>query len=142
MTAGRYVKVSMPYPGDVISVNHYQGRAADGHEYVKAEAQAWKDELIITLNNYQSRANTSLDDWKLPLTVTCDGKFKDLNHCPDLSNLSKVTLDAIQDVTGVNDRDMRWHDGKRELDKESVPELIITIEENSEITQDKKEEAA
>ncbi len=54
-----------------------------------------------------------LEDWKLPLTVQCDGRFKDKRSTPDLSNLSKVILDAIQDASGVNDSNMRWRDGEK-----------------------------
>ena len=68
-----------------------------------------------------------VEDWKLPLQVTCSGRFKDKRSTPDLSNLSKCTLDAIEECTGVNDRDMRWHDG--DITYGDDPRLFITIEE-------------
>jgi len=117
------IQISIPYPGDVISVNHYRGRRRDGGEYVKAEAQAWMDALGWMIKQHH------IEDWRLPLDVNCDGVFRDLNNCPDLSNLSKCTLDAIEEVIGINDRNMRWHDGTPTIDKARPPELTITIQE-------------
>ena len=115
--------VKMPYLGDVISVNHYRGRTRDGREYIKADAQAWMDMLGWLLKQYH------IEDWKLPLHVTCSGVFRDNRSAPDLSNLSKCCLDAIEEVSGVNDRDMRWHDGDRRINGTDSPELTITIKE-------------
>jgi len=119
----RLITVGMPYPGDVISVNHYLGARRDGGYFVKQEAQAWMDMLGWIIKPWH------IEEWKLPLTVTCDGRFKDENHAPDLSNLSKVTLDAIQEVTGIDDKNFRWQDGTRTFDKDKTPELKITIKE-------------
>ena len=116
------VVMEMPYPGAVISVNHYTGRRKGGGYYVMADAQAWMDALGWQLKQYH------IEDWKLPLHVTCDGQFTDARSAPDLSNLSKVVLDAIEETTGVNDREMRWHDGERVI-KKGEPYLRITIEE-------------
>ncbi|KKL83966.1 hypothetical protein LCGC14_1969460 [marine sediment metagenome] len=117
------VVIEMPYIGSVLSVNHYLGRNRHGGVYVKAGAKEWGWELGWKIKQYH------IEDWKLPLHVTCDGQFVDARSAPDLSNLSKVTLDAIEETTGVNDRDMRWHDGERTLKKDEPPYLRITIEE-------------
>jgi Holliday junction resolvase RusA-like endonuclease len=119
----RQVVIGMPYPGQVISVNHYRGRTQDGREYVKADAEAWMNMLGWLIKAYH------IEDWRLPLRVTCSGTFRDERAAPDLSNLSKCILDAIEDTTGVNDREMRWKDGDREIDGTKEPELIITIGE-------------
>jgi len=118
----RKAVIQIDYPGSVISVNHYKGRRRDGGTYVKAEALAWQVELGWTVKELQ------LDDWKLPLHITCDGFFKDARSAPDISNLSKVINDSIEAVCKHNDRDFRWHDGDRNL-AEPEPYLIITIEE-------------
>jgi Holliday junction resolvase RusA-like endonuclease len=123
MTERRAVTIGIPYPGAVISVNHYRGRSKDGGEYVKAEAKAWMDALGWLLKSYH------VEDWRLPLHVTCSGMFQDAAHAPDLSNLSKCTLDAIEEVTGVNDRNFRWHDGSLIYKKDERPEIIIEIKE-------------
>jgi Holliday junction resolvase RusA-like endonuclease len=117
----RSITMEIAYPGACISVNHYRGRAQDGGEYVRPEARAWQEELMWALKPYH------LEDWRLPLSVTCDGVFLDKRHQPDLSNLSKCTLDAIEEVTGVNDQNMRWRDGQVTYSKKPV--LIITVEE-------------
>lgn len=119
----REITISMPYPGAVISVNHYRGRRKDGQEYVRPEARAWMEQLGWLIKTQH------IEGWQLPLHVTCSGRFQRHNRAPDLSNLSKCTLDAIEEATGLNDRDFRWHDGQRIIDAGSEPELRITIEE-------------
>lgn len=120
----RSIIVEMFYPGAVISCNHYLGRRKKHSGfYVREEAQAWKDEL-----GWQIKTS-HIEEWKLPLTVTCDGQFKDKRSQPDLSNLSKVVLDAIEETTGVNDVNYRWRDGDITIDKTADPILLITIEE-------------
>ena len=116
--------VRIDYPGaDGCSVNHYLGRRAGGGYYVKPEAVAFKQELQWLLKHCH------LEDYKLPLSVTCDGFFKDERSAPDLSNLSKVIMDSIQDLIFVNDKEYRWHDGKRVIGEKN-PYLIITISES------------
>ena len=123
MTERHSVTISIHYSGKCISVNHYLGRTYDGREYVRAEARNWMDMLGWEIKL------AHVEDWRLPLSVTCSGRFKDQRSAPDLSNLSKCVLDAIEAVTGINDRDMRWRDGERTIDNNSDPELTITIEE-------------
>jgi len=112
------VTVSIDYPGSVISVNHYK----NGY-YTKRETKEWMEALGWLVKT------SHIENWKLPLSVTCSGKFRDARSAPDLSNLSKVVLDSLQEVSGVNDKDMRWHDGERTLGA-SRPELTITIAES------------
>ncbi len=123
------ITVQMEYIGKELSCNHYKF----GY-FTKRVVKAWMDELgwLIKLEH--------IEDWKLPLTVQCSGQFKDKRSQPDLSNLSKVILDAIEETTGVNDRDMRWRDGRvTYVDKWEAehygaePLLWITISENVEV---------
>jgi len=114
------VTIIMPYIGKVLSVNHYRGRRRDGGEYVKSETRDWMEELGWKIKMYH------IEDWSLPLHVTCSGVFKDKRSTPDLSNLSKVILDAIEETTGINDVNYRWHDGTISYGE---PELVIEIKE-------------
>ena len=109
--------IEISYPGSVITSNHYKYR---GGIYTKPEAKAFMVELGWTIKELH------LDDWRLPLHVTCSGRFKD-RRVPDLSNLSKVILDAIQEAGGVNDKYMRWHDG--DVTYGEPPVLWISITE-------------
>ena len=113
------ITVEMPYIGRELSVNHYKF----GY-FTKREVKDWMVELggLIT--------SAHIEDWKRPLIVQCSGQFKDKRSQPDLSNLSKVILDAIEETTGVNDRDMRWRDGTVTYGE---PLLWITIVENMEV---------
>ncbi len=107
----------MDYPGAVITVNHYKYKG----RYTRPEARHWSDAL-----GWQIKGK-GIEAWTLPLSVTCDGVFRNKRQQPDLSNCSKVVLDAIENATGINDRDMRWHDGDVTYGPE--PKLIITIKE-------------
>ena len=112
--------INIPYPGSHISVNHYLGRNKNGGYYVKPEANDFKEELQWLLKRCQ------LEDYILPLEVICSGWFKNERSAPDLSNLSKIILDSIQELTGWNDKDFRWHDGTRNIGFKE-PYLLITI---------------
>ena len=113
-------QIKIYYPGDCISVNHYLGKRKGGGFYVKPETKEW----IVEFQWLLKRCH--IEDCSLPLEITCSGYFKDARSAPDLSNLSKVVLDAIQEPTGLNDKDFRWHDGKREIGYKD-PYLLITI---------------
>jgi Holliday junction resolvase RusA-like endonuclease len=125
MSKRKSVTIAISYPGACISVNHYLGRAKNGREYVRPEARIWMEELGWVVKSQH------IEDWRLPLRVTCTGRFNDLRSAPDLSNLSKCTLDAIEEATSINDRDMRWRDGERKFSVGDLPELFITIEESA-----------
>lgn len=114
--------IRMRYIPD-LSVNHYLGRRKGGGYYVKQEVKDWKEELGWLLKRLH------LEDWALPISITCDGVFKDERSAPDLSNLSKVICDTIEETCGVNDKNFRWHDGKREIEK-CDPYLLITFRES------------
>jgi Holliday junction resolvase RusA-like endonuclease len=112
----RHGIIKVPYIGSVLSVNHYKW----GH-YTKKEVKEWMRDLgweVKTLH---------LDTWKLPITITCDGYFKFKNKYPDLSNLAKCTLDAIEDGSGINDKNFKWHDG--DIKQADPPYLILKFEE-------------
>lgn len=113
----REVTVEMDYPGSVISANHYKYH---GGVYTKPEAKAFMEELGWRIKT------SHIEDWKLPLKVRLDGRFKDKRNQPDLSNLSKVVMDSLEEASGVNDRDMRWEDGDVTYGE---PKLWITISE-------------
>lgn len=117
----RSIKVEMPYIGGVLSENHYRGRRRDGNFYVRREVRDWMEELGWLIKT------SHIGEWALPLTVKCDGRFKNTHQQPDLSNLSKVVLDAIEEITVVNDRDMRWQDGGVSYGEPAL--LTITITE-------------
>ncbi len=115
--------IKIQYPGDCLSVNHYLGRRKGGGYYVKQETKDWMEQFQWLLKRCH------LEDFMLPLEVTCDGWFRDERSAPDISNLSKVILDSIEEISGINDKFMKWKDGKRTIDKKCSPYLLITIQE-------------
>ncbi len=118
--------VKIHYPGSCISVNHYLGKRRGGGVYVKQETIDWKEELQWLLKRCH------LEDYKLPLHVTCSGYFKDERSAPDLSNLSKIIMDSIESLTHINDNNFRWHDGER-LAGYKEPYLLITFTESGDV---------
>jgi len=109
----RKVQIVTDYFGD-LSVNHYKYKY-----YTKREVAAWMQELGWLIKPLD------LKEWRLPITVRCDGRFKDKRSCPDISNLAKVCLDAIEAGSGVNDKYFRWQDG--DLTYGEPPVLWITL---------------
>ena len=119
----RSITVSIGYPGSDISCNHYTGRRRGGGVYVKPQARAFMIELGWLLKA------SHIEDWNMPISVTCSGVFRDLRSTPDLSNLSKCIMDGIEELIGVNDRNYRWHDGTITWSKDEEPQLTITVQE-------------
>ncbi len=115
--------IKIHYPGSEISVNHYLGRRKGGGYYIKPEATEWKTEFQWLLKHCH------LEDYRLPLEVTCSGWFKDERSAPDLSNLSKIIMDSIQELIHINDSNFRWHDGTRNIGVKEEPYLIIAFSE-------------
>ena len=66
-------------------------------------------------------------------TVTVSGLFRDKRSAPDLDNLAKVILDAIQAGSGINDVNFRWRSGSMLFNKSEEPALGIIISEMDEV---------
>ncbi len=115
--------IIMPYIGSVLSVNHRLGRRKGGGYYVKQEVRDWEEEYMWLLKRLH------FEDWQLPLVITCSAWFKDERSACDLVNLQKSVLDPIETLTGINDKNMRWRDGNREIDPKQDPHLLIGIQE-------------
>ena len=121
----RSITIEMPYIGAVLSVNHYLGRTRYGTIYVKRDVKKWKESLGWLLKT------SHIEDWKLPLQILVGGVFRDKRSCPDLHNCLKVICDAIEELTGINDRYFRTETGQPTIDKTKTPSLFITVKEIS-----------
>ena len=115
----RTAVIEILYPGSIISVNHYKYKY-----YTKKGARDFMEELGWLVKPHH------IEEWKLPITVRCSGFFTDKRSTPDLSNLSKCILDSLEEVSGVNDRFMRWQDGDINY-TEDDPKLVIEIKEDA-----------
>ena len=119
------ITVEMSYIGGVLSENHYRGRRRDGNLFVRREARDWMEELGWKIKT------AHIEDWALPLTVKCDGRFKNTHRQPDLHNLLKVICDGIEEVTGVNDKYYLTETGEATVDNTKEPVIFITISERA-----------
>ena len=117
------ITIEMPYIKD-LSVNHYLGRRRGGGYYVKKEVKAWGEELGWLIKTQH------IEDWKLPLHVNIDCVFRNKRDACDPHNLLKVVCDAIEEVTGVNDKYYTTSTGEPLFDAEQEPHLIISIGED------------
>lgn len=115
----RTMMVKMPYIGSDLSVNHYKF----GTYQKKPEVIGWMNQLGWEIKSAR------IQDWKQPITVNVSGVFKNEGRCPDTHNLLKVICDAIQDVTGLNDKYYRTETEVPVIDKTREPTLIIRITE-------------
>ena len=111
------VIVEMPLINN-LSVNHYLIKTRRG-VFKRKEIKAWQEAL-----GWQIKT-AHIEDWGLPLRVTCDLVQTDY-RTRDISNYSKVVLDAIEEASGVNDMYMRWQDGQI-FHTGANPVLIIEI---------------
>lgn len=108
-------KIVMPYIGGILSENAYKWHQTKG---TKPFVRLWMKELaekVRLLNIPESKS----------YEVGVFGKFTDERR-PDISNLFKVTSDAIEKGLGINDKHFRLVDKGYELGHLD-PELVITI---------------
>lgn len=117
----RHTTIKMPYPGCVITENHYLGRNGKA-SYIKPGAKEWAQDLIFLINR------CGIKDWKLPLKITVSGVFKNDRERCDLHNL-KILYDSIQKATGLNDKDYHTETIPGTIDKTVEPFILIKIEE-------------
>ena len=112
------VSFEFPYCGKRCSVNHAYIRGRILHP----GAKAWRDALAICahiqLVTHEPRA---------PLTIKLFGRFRNKRECPDLANLHKLIGDAIQDATGIDDREFLFVDEGYELGIADA-QVRITVE--------------
>ncbi len=107
-------KITMPYIGGILSENSYKFTTRGTRPFVKF----WMKELAEKVSSLNIPKVKSYE-------VQILGKFTDERH-PDISNLFKVTLDAIEDGLFVNDRNFKAIDKGCKLGFID-PELEITI---------------
>uniref|UniRef100_A0A6H2A4W8 Putative endodeoxyribonuclease n=1 Tax=viral metagenome TaxID=1070528 RepID=A0A6H2A4W8_9ZZZZ len=114
----RETKVTIPLINN-LSVNHYLIKTSHGF-FKRKEVKEWQEQLGWLVKQYH------LEDWKMPLHITCNLQQND-NRTRDLSNFSKVCCDALEEVTGINDSNFRWHDGT--ITKGEPSQLMLVIKE-------------
>lgn len=103
-----HLDVSVPYPGAIISINHYKDQRSHGH-HTRVEATRWMNNLALMA---RAEANRLGIEVKPPLIIRLSGWFKDWRSVPDLHNLHKVIGDALQQAFFVNDQLFRFEDGE------------------------------
>ena len=116
----REIKIVMPLIPN-LSVNHYLIKSKRG-VFKRKEIKSWQDALGWQI------AVHHLADWNLPIHIKCD-LIQDDNRTRDISNFSKVVMDAIEEQCGVNDTNYRWSDGDVFIRHDEEPTILITIRE-------------
>ena len=108
-------EIVMPYIGGILSENSYKMLTRGTKPFVKR----WMRELATAVKELDIPKSESYE-------VGIFGRFTDERR-PDVSNLFKITLDAIEKGLGVNDKHFRAVDKGYNLGHLD-PELVITIE--------------
>lgn len=109
-------KIIMPYLGGILSENAYKRKTRQTYPIVTI----WMRELAKKVRELDIPRDVEYYE------VGIFGRFSDERR-PDISNLFKVTSDAIEDGLQVNDKHFRLSDKGYELGHID-PELVITIE--------------
>ena len=114
------ISVTMRYPSSIISVNHYKFQ----NRYTKPEARKWMNELEWAVGFLVRRWGLA---FKPPVKVRLEGTFKDERSRPDMDNLLKVIGDSISSALQINDKHFHYETKPSKIDKEAIPQLLITI---------------
>lgn len=108
-------EVVMPYLGGILSENNYKLPSRGTKPFVKR----WMRELAEAVRELDIPKSESYE-------IGVFGRFTDERR-PDISNLFKITLDAVEKGLGVNDKHFKATDRGYKLGFLD-PELVITIE--------------
>lgn len=117
--------VPMDYPGAVISVNHCY-RHANGRKYLHRGARDWREHLAESLGWALFGAGLRDVPLATPLIVRIDCAYRNEGEATDPNNLCKLTYDAIQAATGINDRHMQPETGTVTYGA-AIPQIGITV---------------
>ncbi len=117
------ITIHMEYIGSQLSVNHYLGKSGNRF-WVKKDTQQWMDELAWMV---RMMAKSAQMEFKPPVKVFISGIFKNERARPDLDNLFKVVCDAVSDGLGIDDKWFTHETGSSQLQKFTVPTLIIEV---------------
>lgn len=112
--------VRVPYPGGIISVNHYK---YPGGRHTRPQASAWMNGLVLAVRAEQNRLGVVI--WP-PVHIQVSGHFKNWRSVPDLHNLHKVIGDALQQGLAIDDKLFLFEDGGITVGADD-PYLTITI---------------
>ena len=117
--------VTLHYPGGAISKNRLW-RRGNRRMGMNRVAAAWKAELsqAVLAHLLEARAVSVAP----PVRGRITGVFEDRNRAPDLHNLIEVVADAVEDATGVNDRDHEWSTGSASYDSATTGSVTVELD--------------
>ena len=101
-TANQYI-AEVIIPGPPVGMPRPRFNQQSGHTYMPSECKQYKQEFAIQTGNKFRETLMNLYQKKHKLKFTVLFYFKDRRN-PDPDNCLKLVLDAIQDVTGINDK--------------------------------------
>jgi len=118
------MEITMPYIGRALSVNYYKitGKGGRHTNKTRPETEDWMFQLGDRVREHPEYPEL----FGVPVIVELNGRFVDRTSTPDLHNLGKVIMDALEPVLGINDKYLEFRSGKFELGC-IPPELIISI---------------
>lgn len=119
------VAVPMDYPGKAITKNHLW-RRGNRRLGMNPEAKRWRADLAESLRMVllSERVETVLP----PVRGAIGGHFLDRNNAPDLHNLIELVADAVQEATGVDDREHEWRTESPAYNPLRPPGVCVELE--------------
>lgn len=118
------VEFGMDFPGGVVSKNRLWngGSRRNG---MNETAAGWKQAIAESVRyGFISKGARGLT---LPLTLEIRCRFVDEGHAVDPQNLVEIVADAVQEGTGLNDRNYTITTYRPEYDPAQPPEVTIRI---------------
>lgn len=114
----------MPYIGMCLSKNH-MWRGGSRRYGMEREAARWKAELAtsVQMTLIANRVRSAHP----PVHVEVGARFVDRGHSLDLQNIGEIVCDAVEEGTGVNDREYTFATTRPEFSDKALPEIRVTV---------------
>lgn len=119
------LQVPMDYPGKVVSVNHCYAHA-NGRKYLRREAKVWRTRLAESLGYLLIGEGLRDVPLSRDVRVRIDCAYINEHEATDPDNLRKLTHDAIEEATGINDRHYQPERGAVTYGA-PIPSITVTV---------------
>ncbi len=115
--------VSMDYPGGGISKNRLF-RAGNRRRGMTKLAAQWRRDLVESVRNQllYDRVESVVS-----VELTVSGTFLGTRYVPDMQNLLEIVSDAVEEATGVNDREFTTRTEPPRYSRDQHPEIVVGL---------------
>ncbi len=115
--------VSMDYPGGGISKNRLFRAGSRRNGMTKLAAQ-WRRDLVESVRNQHLYDHV---ESVASVEVTVSGTFLGARYVPDMQNMLEIVSDAVEEATGVNDREFTTRTEPPRYSRDQHPEILVGL---------------